>query len=172
MTSTTIFTRATLSSPVGTLLLILDGTALVALDFEGFETRMARLLKRRFPEAVLEDGPVPKAVASALAAYFKGDHRAVDRLKVRLGGTPFQQSVWAALRTIPAGKTLAYGGLAEAIGKPTARRAVGMANGLNPVAIVIPCHRVIGADGSLTGYAGGLQRKTFLLKHEGAAFRA
>ena len=172
MTGTETFTRATLASPVGTLLLILDGAALVALDFEGFEARMARLLKRRFPGAVLKDGPVPKPVATALNAYFKGDHRAVDSLDVRLGGTAFQQMVWAALRAIPAGRTLAYGGLAEAIGKPTARRAVGMANGLNPVAIVIPCHRVIGADGSLTGYAGGLPRKTFLLKHEGAAYRA
>ncbi len=166
------FTRATLASPVGTLLLVLDGAALVALDFEGYEARMARLLKRRFPKAVLKDGPVPKSVAAALKAYFKSDHTALDALEVRLGGTEFQQKVWAALRRIPAGETYAYGRLAEAIGSPAARRAVGMANGLNPVAIVVPCHRVIGADGSLTGYAGGLQRKTFLLKHEGAAFRA
>ena len=172
MTDTPIFTRATLPSPVGTLLLVLDGAALVALDFEGFETRMARLLKRRFPKAVLKDGPAPKSIAAALQAYFKGDHSALDALEVRLGGTLFQQKVWAALRAIPAGETRAYGRLAEAIGAPSASRAVGMANGLNPVAIVIPCHRVIGANGALTGYAGGLARKTYLLKHEGAAFRA
>ena len=83
-------------------------------------------------------------------------------------GTPFQRAVWAALRRIPAGETLSYGQLAAQIGKPKAVRAVGLANGSNPVGVVVPCHRVIGADGSLTGYGGGLPRKLWLLEHEGA----
>ncbi len=172
MTGTPSFTRSTYPSPVGQLLLVLDGPALVALDFEGFEARMMRLLKRRFPRAALTPGSVPKAVAEALAAYFRGDHAAVDGLEVRMGGTPFQQRVWAALREIPAGQTRGYGDLAAALGRPSASRAVGLANGSNPVAIVVPCHRVIGANGALTGYAGGLPRKSFLLRHEGADFRA
>lgn len=172
MTDTPVFTRADYSSPIGKLLLILDGAALVALDFEGFEDRMMRLLRRRFPTARLKAGKAPGGVTAALAAYFKGDHAALDDLDVRMGGTPFQQRVWSALRAIPPGETRGYGTLAAALGKPGASRAVGLANGANPVAIVVPCHRVIGADGGLTGYAGGLARKTYLLRHEGAAFRA
>ena len=171
MTESLVFTSAEWRSPVGKLLLILDGASLVALDFEGYEARMRRLLKRRFPQAVLTAGLAPKSVTAALQAYFKGDHAALDRLEVRMGGTAFQQSVWAALRGIPAGETRGYGALAAALGKPAASRAVGLANGSNPVAIVVPCHRVIGASGALTGYAGGLERKTYLLRHEGAVFR-
>lgn len=171
MTNDMWFTRASYASPIGQLLLVLDGAALVALDFEGYEARMMRLLTRRFPKARLVEGKVPKAVAAALKAYFGGDHTALDGLAVRLGGTPFQERVWASLRRIPAGETRGYGALAADLGKPSASRAVGLANGSNPVAIVVPCHRVIGANGALTGYAGGLERKTFLLRHEGAAFR-
>lgn len=171
MTDAPVFKRATYASPVGLLLLVLDGDALVALDFEGFEARMMRQLARRFPDARLVEGAVPKAVSGSLKAYFKGDHAALDGLTLRLGGTPFQERVWAALRQIPPGETRAYGALAASIGRPSASRAVGLANGSNPVAIVVPCHRVIGANGALTGYAGGLQRKTYLLRHEGAAFR-
>lgn len=171
MTDPAVFTRAEFASPLGRLLLVLDRAALVALDFEGFEARMMRLLRRRFPAAALKDGEAPKTVTRALDAYFAGDHGALATLEVRLGGTPFQQRVWTALRAIPAGETRGYGGLAASLGQPTASRAVGLANGSNPVAIVVPCHRVIGAGGKLTGYAGGLERKTFLLRHEGAAFR-
>lgn len=171
MTDTLVFTSAQWASPVGKLLLILDGSALVALDFEGFEARMLRLLKRRFPQATLKNGAVPRSVTAALQAYFKGDHAALDRLDVRTGGTAFQQRVWTALRRIPGGETRSYGALAAALGKPSASRAVGLANGSNPVAIVVPCHRVIGASGALTGYAGGLERKTYLLRHEGAVFQ-
>ena len=100
--------------------------------------------------------------------YFSGDLRAFDATRVHSGGTPFQELVWKTLRTIPAGATWTYGQLAGAIDRPTAARAVGHANSLNPVAIIVPCHRVIGASSSLTGYAGGLDRKQWLLHHEGA----
>lgn len=163
-----IFTHARHASPVGRLHLILDGEAIVALDYDGYEARMMRLLKRRFPKANLSEGDIPKRVAKAIDAYFAGDGEALQGLQLKLGGTPFQQSVWRALRAIGWGETRSYGGLAAAIGRPTASRAVGLANGLNPVAIVVPCHRVIGADKALTGYAGGLERKRFLLRHEGA----
>jgi methylated-DNA-[protein]-cysteine S-methyltransferase len=94
---------------------------------------------------------------------------ALDGLTVTTGGTDFQRSVWKALRAIPAGETRTYGQLAAAIGSPKAVRAVGLANGRNPVALIVPCHRVIGANGTLTGYAGGLERKRWLLQHEGAS---
>jgi methylated-DNA-[protein]-cysteine S-methyltransferase len=96
-----------------------------------------------------------------------GDLLAIDRVPVRTGGTAFQREVWAALRTIPAGKTISYGMLAARLNRSKAVRAVGAANGANPVGVVVPCHRVIGADASLTGYGGGLERKRWLLEHEG-----
>jgi len=166
-----IFTQSRRPSPVGDLIIVSERDTLIALDFEGYEERMSRLIRRRFPKAVLKPGRTPDAITAALSAYFRGDLRAVDRLKVETGGTAFQRSVWAALRAIPPGETRAYGDLAAQLKKPSAMRAVGMANGANAIAIVVPCHRVIGADGSLTGYAGGLERKRFLLKHEAAAFR-
>jgi methylated-DNA-[protein]-cysteine S-methyltransferase len=100
--------------------------------------------------------------------YFAGDLGAIDKLPVKTAGTPFQRAVWNALREIPRGATESYGQLAERIGRPTAVRAVGLANGSNPIGIVVPCHRVIGANGSLTGYGGGMERKRWLLDHEGA----
>ncbi|MBL9009772.1 MAG: methylated-DNA--[protein]-cysteine S-methyltransferase [Alphaproteobacteria bacterium] len=163
------FTHARFASPLGDLHLVLDGAALVALDYPGYEPRMLRLLARRFAGARLAEGAAPAAVADALARYFAGDGGALGGLDLRLGGTPFQRSVWQALREIPWGETMSYGGLAASIGRPAAVRAVGLANGANPVAIVVPCHRVIGAKGALTGYAGGLERKAWLLRHEGAA---
>jgi methylated-DNA-[protein]-cysteine S-methyltransferase len=102
-------------------------------------------------------------------AYLAGSYGAIDGIPVDTGGTPFQRRVWSALRRIPAGQTLTYGALARRLGTPAASRAVGRAVSLNPVAIVVPCHRVIGADGRLTGYAGGLDRKRWLLAHERAA---
>jgi methylated-DNA-[protein]-cysteine S-methyltransferase len=101
-------------------------------------------------------------------AYFDGDVRALDALPVKTQGTAFQSEVWAALRAIPVGQTRSYGQLAAAIGRPSAVRAVGLANGSNPVGVIVPCHRVIGANGTLTGYAGGLERKRWLLAHEAA----
>ena len=113
----------------------------------------------------------PEAVRDALAAWFAGDLGALDGLPVKTGGTPFQRAVWKALRDIPAGETRTYGQLATAIGAPRAVRAVGLANGANPVGVIVPCHRVIGANGTLTGYAGGLERKRWLLAHEAAGRR-
>ena len=110
-----------------------------------------------------ESVPPPRALS---AAYFKGDLTAIDGLKVANGGTDFQRAVWKALRAIPAGGTITYGALAARLGRPKAARAVGLANGANPIAIVVPCHRVVGADGSLTGYGGGMARKQWLLAHE------
>ena len=104
-------------------------------------------------------------------AYFKGDVDALDAVAWKASGTPFQLKVWETLCSIPVGQTLSYRGLAERIGRPTAVRAVGLANGANPVAVAVPCHRVIGANGSLTGYGGGLARKEWLLAHEGASFK-
>ncbi len=104
--------------------------------------------------------------AAVLGRYFAGELKAIDRLKTANGGTAFQRKVWAALRTIPARATTSYGELAARLGMPKAARAVGLANGANPIAIVVPCHRVIGANGTLTGYGGGLARKRWLLAHE------
>ena len=108
----------------------------------------------------------PSTAARALLAYFEGDLNAVDELPTETNGTAFQRAVWTALRKIPAGRTVSYGALAAQIGNHKAVRAVGLANGANPIAIVVPCHRVIGANASLTGYGGGLHRKRWLLAHE------
>jgi O-6-methylguanine DNA methyltransferase len=155
------------SYPVSTLLIVTDeeGT-LRALDFDGYEERMRRLLREHYGAYELQDGPAPAAITRALAAYFAGDLNALSRLPTATGGTPFRREVWKALRTIPAGTTASYGQLAAKLGKPGASRAVGAANGSNPIAIVVPCHRVIGANGSLTGFGGGLERKQWLLAHE------
>ena len=158
------------ATPVGEVLLVTDGEGAVrALDFADYEARMTRLLARHAPGAALVEGRAPEAVRRAVEAWFGGELTALDGLTVKTGGTAFQRTVWAALRAIPAGETRSYGQLAAAIGSPRAVRAAGLANGQNPVAVIVPCHRVIGANGTLTGYAGGLERKRWLLKHEGAA---
>ena len=114
----------------------------------------------------------PCGFSTRVHDYFAGDYHALDAIAVNTGGTPFQQQVWSTLRSIPVGTTLTYGTLAAQVGRPTAYRAVGATNGLNPVAIVLPCHRVVGANASLTGYAGGIERKEWLLQHEGNLHRA
>ena len=158
------------ATPVGEVLLVTDGEGAVrALDFADYEDRMTRLLARHAPGASLTAGRAPERVRAAVEAYFAGDVHALDGLPVTTGGTDFQRSVWKALRAIPAGETRTYGQLAAAIGSPKAVRAVGLANGRNPVGLIVPCHRVIGANGTLTGYAGGLERKRWLLQHEGAS---
>ena len=157
-------------SPVGEVLVVVDADGAVrALDFHDFEERMRRLLRRHYGEVTLTPGCAPEAVREAVRAYFSGDLSAFDGVEVRTGGTDFQRSVWKALRDIPAGETRSYGQLAAAIGAPKAVRAVGLANGANPVGVIVPCHRVIGSSGKLTGYAGGLERKRWLLAHEGGA---
>ncbi len=162
------FQQGRLESPLGPLLVVTDGKGICGLDYADYESRMLRLLKRRHPTKTMSDGPVPTKVSEAITAYWDGELTAIDELVVNSGGTEFQESVWSILRQIPHGRTMTYGALANRLGKPAASRAVGLANGLNPIAIVIPCHRLIGANGSLTGYAGGLERKEWLLHHEGA----
>lgn len=162
-----------IATPVGEALLVVDADGAVrALDFADYEARMRRLLRRHCgADPVLVEGRASEPVRRAVEAYFAGDVRALGGLTVRTAGTAFQRAVWAALRAIPAGETRSYGQLAAAVGSPKAVRAAGLANGQNPVAVIVPCHRVIGANGTLTGYAGGLERKRWLLAHEGASIR-
>ncbi len=155
-------------SPMGTMLLVSDGQSLCAVDFADYEARMIGLLQKRYEAVELVESINPQGFSSKIRAYLAGDFNALNNIPVNAGGTEFQQLVWQGLREIPLGATLTYGELATKLGKPTAARAVGMANSLNPVAIVVPCHRVIGANAKLTGYAGGLNRKQWLLEHEGA----
>ncbi|MBB5744873.1 methylated-DNA--[protein]-cysteine S-methyltransferase [Brevundimonas variabilis] len=164
------FTLDRIETPVGTVLLVTDAQGVVrALDFVDYEPRMLRLLARHYGQVKLTPGQAPEPVRAGVRAYFGGDARALEGLPVATAGTPFQREVWAALRSIPAGETRSYGQLAAAIGRPKAVRAVGLANGANPVGIIVPCHRVVGANGTMTGYAGGLERKRWLLAHEAAA---
>lgn len=158
-----------LASPIGEIRLVSDGTYLRALDFEDYQDRMALLLKRHYGEVSFKRAANPAGATAAVRNYIEGDLAAIDEIKVKSNGSEFQELVWRWLRKIPAGKTWSYGELANAIGKPNASRAVGLANGSNPIAIVVPCHRVIGANGTLTGYGGGLARKQWLLEHEGFA---
>jgi methylated-DNA-[protein]-cysteine S-methyltransferase len=164
-----IFTLERIDTPTGTMLVVSDTKLrLRALDWEDHEGRMLKLLQRYSgPVGVrLENAARPTEFTHALEMYFEGDIAALTDLPIATGGTEFQRVVWDALRSIPAGKTLSYGALAAKIGRPSATRAVGLANGANPIAIVVPCHRVIGADSSLTGYGGGIERKRWLLHHE------
>ena len=161
------FTLERWESPVSTCLLVTDPEGnLRALDFVDHEPRMHRLLRLHYGDYTLEDGKAPDAIKQSLTAYFEGEVEALDEISVATGGTQFQRDVWKALRAIPSGTTTTYGELAEKLGRGGASRAVGAANGANPIAIVVPCHRVIGANGTLTGYASGLPRKRWLLDHE------
>lgn len=165
---TKILQRSRVATPAGSIVLVERGGALVALVFEDHWKGMGDELTRRFGTFTFEEDLQTETTAGALRRYFSGDLGALDSLEVDTGGTPFQQAVWTALRRIPPGTTWSYARLAREIGRPSAVRAVAAANGANPVSIVIPCHRVIGSDGSLTGYGGGLARKRWLLAHEGA----
>jgi methylated-DNA-[protein]-cysteine S-methyltransferase len=156
------------NSPLGRILFAADGQAVCALDFSGYEDRMQTLLARRYGTVEFQRDSDPLNLKRQLRDYFSGDLHAFDSTAVRTGGSVFQELVWKALRTIPAGETWSYGQLAMRLNRPKAARAVGHANSLNPVAIIVPCHRVIGASAALTGYAGGLDRKQWLLHHEGA----
>lgn len=151
-------------SPVGDLTLVTDGTALTALYF--VEHQHAPGTDRLGPQVDVDDAPdVLQRTVRQLAQYFAGERTDFD-LPLAPTGTAFQQQVWAALREIPYAQTRSYGQVAASLGKPGASRAVGLANGRNPLSIVVPCHRVIGADGSLTGYGGGAERKQTLLDLE------
>lgn len=156
------------AGPLGEVLLVCDARALVALDFGDCEARMRRLLARRWPAHALVATRDPLGATARLRAYLAGRLDAFADLALDPGGTAFQRRVWAALRQIAPGGTTSYSGLAARLGAPGSARAVGHANGLNPIAIAIPCHRLVGSDGRLTGYAGGLRRKAWLLEHEGA----
>lgn len=169
MTQALTFTLSRLSTPIGAMLVAADDQQrLRVLDWETHTERMHRLIARQYGKGAvrLVEGPAPEPLARKLAAYFAGDASAIDDITTETGGTAFQRQVWAALRAIPAGETWTYGRLAAHIGRPAAVRAVGLANGANPIGVVVPCHRVIGANGSLTGYGGGMDRKAWLLDHE------
>jgi methylated-DNA-[protein]-cysteine S-methyltransferase len=163
-----ILRRSRVATPAGTVVLVERGSLLVGLVFEDHWKGMSEELARRFGEFTFKENLQTEGAAAALQRYFAGELGALDAIEVDTGGTEFQQSVWRALRRIPAGSTWSYARLAREVGRPSATRAVAAANGANPVSIVVPCHRVIGSDGSLTGYGGGLPRKHWLLVHEGA----
>jgi len=157
-----------LETPIGTALLVTDSDGVLrALDWEDYEVRMKELLRLQVGAVALKAAPAPKDLRAALSGYFKGDLDRLTTIRWRVAGTPFQQRVWHALPKIPAGTTMSYGALAAKLKAPRAMRAVGHANGSNPIGVVVPCHRLIGANGSLVKYGGGLERKRWLLQHEG-----
>jgi methylated-DNA-[protein]-cysteine S-methyltransferase len=156
-----------LATPLGATLLVTEpGGILLLVHWEDSARDWQGELRRSFGDAELAPAQEPSRAAVALRAYFEGQVRAVEPVEVSFWGSEFQTAVWRALRTIPAGQTSSYGALAQAMGRPRSSRAVGLANGANPIPIVVPCHRVIGSDGSLTGFGGGLWRKRWLLDHE------
>jgi methylated-DNA-[protein]-cysteine S-methyltransferase len=151
-----------IDSPVGKVVIVADEEGrLHALGFQEGHARMDRLLERE-----LTPKKNPAGLSAALQRYFAGELEAIEGLPLVMAGTDFQRSVWRALQEIPCGETRSYGDIARRIGNPAAVRAVGLANGKNPIGIVVPCHRVIGQDGTLTGYGGGIERKRWLLAHE------
>ncbi|WFU32810.1 methylated-DNA--[protein]-cysteine S-methyltransferase [Bradyrhizobium brasilense] len=157
-----------LKTPIGTALLVTDDDGVLrALDWDDYEGRMLDLLRLHYGAVTLRDGHAPTAMRKALGDYFKGDLDRLTDVEWRVAGTPFQQKVWHALPNIPHGTTMSYGALAAKLNAPNAMRAVGHANGSNPISVVVPCHRLIGANGSLVKYGGGLERKRWLLRHEG-----
>ena len=157
-----------LETPIGTALLVTDSDGVLrAFDWEDYEERMKELLRLQVGAVVLKAARAPKDLKAALTGYFKGDLDRLTTIRWRVSGTPFQQRVWHALPKIPAGTTMSYGALAAKLEAPRAMRAVGHANGSNPISVVVPCHRLIGANGSLVKYGGGLERKRWLLQHEG-----
>jgi methylated-DNA-[protein]-cysteine S-methyltransferase len=155
----------TLDSPIGPLTVGDRGGRVCLLHFGGDGEAIDGTLERWYPGEPRARRRVPE-LRAALSKYFDGDLAVLDTLAVELNGSDFQKTVWQALRRIPCGSTISYAELARRIGEPAAVRAVGAANGANPVAVIVPCHRVIGSDGSLTGYGGGLERKRWLLVHE------
>ena len=159
-----------LKTPIGDMLVVADEQErLRALGWADLKARLDRTLAVLYGSLQLRSQPVASSIRNALLAYLEGKLDAIDAITVETGGTAFQRSVWEGLRSIPVGTTMSYADFATRIGRPKAVRAVGHANGSNPICIVVPCHRLIGADGSLTGYGGGLPRKRWLLDHEAAA---
>ena len=165
-----------IDTPIGEMILVADRDGnLRAIDWTDHEPRMHNFLRRHYDKGhygsdgfKLTPARNPGGLSRAISNYFAGDLTAIDNLPVKTNGTPFQRQVWQALREIPLGTTISYGELANRVGRPAAVRAVGRANGSNPVGVIVPCHRVIGSNGSLTGYGGGIERKRWLLEHESA----
>jgi methylated-DNA-[protein]-cysteine S-methyltransferase len=154
-------------TPIGELLLVANAAgALCMVEFADKPERWRAAFQRGFANSALRDASNPFGLSAALTRYFDGEVGILDGIRTEMQGTDFQRACWTNLRAIPAGTTMTYGALAKKMGKPAAMRAVGLANGANPIAVVVPCHRVIGSDGSLTGYGGGLDRKRWLLAHE------
>lgn len=168
MKSNVEFVIEEFSSPIGGIFLVSGGGQVRALDFVEYEARLHKLLASHWGTPVLRAAAQASEFRRRMEDYFAGDLAAIETVPVETGGTEFQRSIWRGLRQIPVGLTWTYGQLAAHVGRPKAVRAAGMANSLNPVGIIVPCHRVIGANASLTGYAGGLERKQWLLRHEGA----
>ena len=167
-----IFSIDRLDTPIGVALVETDADGMLrAFDWEDHAARVRGLLRLQYGAVELKEARAPGAIRSALSGYFKGDLDALRTIDWRIAGTPFQQKVWNALPKIPAGTTMTYGALATRLGSPNAMRAVGHANGSNPISVVIPCHRLIGANGALIKYGSGLERKRWLLAHEGVAVK-
>jgi methylated-DNA-[protein]-cysteine S-methyltransferase len=157
-----------LPTPIGTALLVTDADGVLrAFDWEDHAARLTELLRLQYGAVILREAHAPEAIKAALSGYFNGDLAALNTIRWRVAGTPFQRKVWTALPTIAPGTTMTYGALAARLGMPKAVRALGHANGSNPLSVVVPCHRLIGANGSLVKYGSGLERKRWLLAHEG-----
>ncbi|HXW08328.1 MAG TPA: methylated-DNA--[protein]-cysteine S-methyltransferase [Vicinamibacterales bacterium] len=163
---------ATTDSPIGPLTLAARAGRLCLLHFGPEDDHVRRWIRRWYPAMRVVHSPDPAGAVSTLGRYFGGALDVLDDMAVELNGTPFQTRVWQRLREVRAGSTASYAELARLAGAAKAVRAVGAANGANPVAVVVPCHRIIGTNGSLTGYGGGLERKQWLLRHEGAVVAA
>lgn len=162
-----MLTHSILSSPLGPLHLVTTPEHQVAaLDFEANQARLQSHLARHNRAAI--PGSPPPQITAALSAYFAGDLEALAAIATTPAGTPFQHRVWAEVRAVPPGQTRSYAQIAQSLGQPSASRAIGMANAQNPILLLIPCHRIIGTTGRLTGYAGGAAHKDWLLTHEGA----
>jgi methylated-DNA-[protein]-cysteine S-methyltransferase len=174
MTETWQFFVNRTSTPLGDMFIVTDAEENLRATYWTDEARMTRVLRQHYGEQgfTLKPGKNPSPQVEAIKRYFAGELAALDSLRVKTAGTPFQREVWQTLREIPCGTTISYSTLARRVGRPAAVRAVGLANGCNPIGVVVPCHRVIGADGSLTGYGGGIERKRWLLQHESAPFSA
>ncbi len=157
-----------IQTPIGDMTLLAADGVMLLLEFVDAEGRVEREISARFSEAEIVPSANPFGFSDRIANYFAGDLHTIDTIPTDGGGTEFQRRVWAGLRQIPCGVTISYGELATRLGDKNAMRAVGLANGRNPISIVVPCHRVIGANGSMTGYGGGMARKEWLLRHEGA----
>jgi methylated-DNA-[protein]-cysteine S-methyltransferase len=162
------FLTERIETPVGPMVLVARDGVVLLFEFAGTPGRVERQMQARFGDVELQPASNPFGISDQIRAYFAGDIHALDNILTDGGGTEFERRVWAELRKIPAGTTVSYGHIARKLGDVQHSRAVGTANGKNPIAIIVPCHRVIGADGSMTGYGGGLKNKEWLLRHEGA----